>query len=62
MGRYKTEHGIADLSLIPFIPMIAKRVVITDTKTNRKAEGVDWESYPKAEAKAMEKLVQQRPK
>ena len=60
MGRYKTEHTLVDVSPLPLIPVLAKKATITDTKTKQKAEGYDWKSFGKAEAKAREKLSEQR--
>jgi hypothetical protein len=56
MGRYKTEHTTVDVSIIPFIPMIAKKTVITDIQTRQRAEGLDWSSYRASDQKAWEKL------
>jgi hypothetical protein len=56
MGRYKTEHKTVDVSPIPLITMLAKKTVMTDTETNRKAEGYDWSSFRKSDRKALERL------
>lgn len=56
MGRYTTEHATVDVSVIPFIPMLAKKTVITDTRTKKMAEGYDWSSFKESERKAWEKL------
>lgn len=58
MGRYTTEHTVVDVSIVPFFPRLAKKSVIKDQITGKKAEGYDWNSYEKAEAKAWEKLQQ----
>ena len=56
MGRYKTEHTTVDVSPVPVIAMTAKKSVVTDTKTDRKAEAYDWSSFAASDRKAMEKL------
>ena len=56
MGRYKTEHATVDVSIVPFIPMLSRKTVITDTKTDEKAEGYDWSSFKESERKAWQKL------
>jgi hypothetical protein len=47
---------VVDVSLVPFIPMLTRKTVITDTQTNRKAEGFDWSSFRESERKAWQKL------
>ncbi len=56
MGRYEKEHGTVDLG-IPLIPLIARKTVITDTKTGDRAEGIDWDSYKKSDSKAWANLT-----
>ena len=48
MSRYKTEHSD--------VPMMAKKTVITDTTTGKKAESLDWSSFQEADRKAWEAL------
>ena len=60
MGRYKTTHTMEDVSALPLLPAMAKKVTITDTNTGAKAEGYDWDSYQKAEAKAWARLNRQQ--
>jgi hypothetical protein len=55
MSRYKTEHTEVDLG-IPLLPMMAKKTVITDATTGKKAEGLDWSSFREADRKAWEAL------
>ena len=56
MGRYKKSKGIE--SSLPFgLGPTMKRVRLTDTKTGRKTEGLDWDSYKKAEHKAWKKAL-----
>lgn len=54
------EHTSVDVSVIPFIPMLAKKTVITDTQTKQKAEGLDWNSFRESDRKAWEKLTTKR--
>lgn len=56
MGRYKKEHAVVDVSIVPFMPLLAKKTVIADTETKRQAEGYDWRSFQESERKAWEKL------
>ena len=55
MNRYKTEHSEVDVG-IPMLPMMAKKTIITDTKTGTAAKGLDWSSFQESDRKAWEAL------
>ena len=60
LDRYKIEHGFADVSPLPLIPILAKKSTIRDTRTGRTIEALDWHSWQASDRKAMEKLKNER--
>ena len=60
MGRYVTYHTFEDIGIPGIFPVLVKKTVITDTKTGKRAEGLDWNSCAKSDRKAWEKLKKDR--
>jgi len=60
MSRYEKKHGYVDVGIPLVLPILVKKTVLTDTKTGKESEGLDWHSYQKSDRKAWEKLGTQR--
>ena len=60
MDRYKKERRLVDLSILPLFPMMARRTVITDTKTGKQAKAHDRQSFNESDRKAWDKLKRQK--
>ena len=56
VGRYKKYYSYENLNPFFIPPMDAKKSTIVDTRTGRKATGLDWTSYKEADRKAWETI------
>ena len=56
MNRYRKDHRVVDVSILPFFPMLAKKTTLQDTKTDQQASGYDWKSFEKSERNAWDSL------